>query len=132
MVAVIAGGETRNETIMRAIDHIESEEALDEKTILVTHDAARPFVSVGTLENCLQACEVHDGAMPVLPMKDTVYLSESGGTVTALLEREKIFAGQAPEAFVLGKYLAGHCCRSGSLRSRDRRSLRYWRGWISR
>ena len=44
----------------------------------------------------------------LLPMKDTVYFSGNGVSVTELLEREKIFAGQAPEAFVLGKYLAAN------------------------
>ena len=36
-------------------------------------------------------------------MKDTVYLGD-GRQITSLLEREKVYAGQAPEAFVLGKY----------------------------
>lgn len=43
--------------------------------------------------------------MPVLPMKDTVYYSVDGSRIDALLEREKILAGQAPEAFVYGPYL---------------------------
>ena len=42
--------------------------------------------------------------MPVLPMKDTVYESADGRSVTKLLEREKIYAGQAPELFRLRKY----------------------------
>ena len=42
--------------------------------------------------------------MPVLPMKDTVYYSEDGCTVGKLLDRKTIYAGQAPEVFLLGKY----------------------------
>ena len=37
-------------------------------------------------------------------MKDTVYFSEEGKTIDALINRSKIYAGQAPEAFQLGKY----------------------------
>ena len=44
-------------------------------------------------------------AVPVLPLKDTVYSSEDGKRLSGLLERAKILAGQAPEAFRLGKYL---------------------------
>ena len=40
----------------------------------------------------------------MLPMKDTVYLSRDGKSVSSLLNRQEIFAGQAPELFVLGKY----------------------------
>ena len=36
-------------------------------------------------------------------MKDTVYLGD-GKRISSLLEREKVYAGQAPEAFWLGKY----------------------------
>ncbi len=73
--------------------------------IVIVHDAARPLVSEGTLSKCILACREHEGAMPVLPMKDTVYLSDNKKTVTSLLDRSKVFAGQAPEAFRLGRYI---------------------------
>ncbi|MDE7233113.1 MAG: 2-C-methyl-D-erythritol 4-phosphate cytidylyltransferase, partial [Lachnospiraceae bacterium] len=46
----------------------------------------------------------HDGVLPVLPMKDTVYQSTDGKRVGALLNRSEIYAGQAPEAFRIGPY----------------------------
>ena len=101
-----APGENRQLSIVNGLEDIAAQ--YDEDTPVLIHDAARPFVVVGTLDACIQACEAHDGAMPVLPMKDTVYFSGNGVSVTELLEREKIFAGQAPEAFVLGKYLAAN------------------------
>ncbi|MCM1568372.1 MAG: 2-C-methyl-D-erythritol 4-phosphate cytidylyltransferase [Roseburia sp.] len=72
--------------------------------VVIIHDGARPLVSSRIIEDCLSACETHDGALPVLPMKDTVYQGE-GGRITSLLERQKLYAGQAPEAFVLGSYV---------------------------
>ena len=44
-VVVLAGGETRNETIMNSIDYIEENYGLSEDTIIVTHDSVRPFVT---------------------------------------------------------------------------------------
>lgn len=73
--------------------------------IVLIQDAARPFTPLTLINSCISACREHDGAMPVIPMKDTVYLSEDGKTVSSLTDREKLFAGQAPEAFVFGKYL---------------------------
>ena len=43
--------------------------------------------------------------MPVLPMNDTVYFSRSGRKVDELLNRNCIYAGQAPEAFRFDRYL---------------------------
>ncbi|MCX4339250.1 MAG: IspD/TarI family cytidylyltransferase [Lachnospiraceae bacterium] len=75
-----------------------------ENDMVVIHDAARPCVSAAQIADCLKSAKEHHGTFPVLSMKDTVYLSEDGKTVSSLLDRAKVFAGQAPEAFVLGKY----------------------------
>ena len=37
------------------------------------HDAARPLLKAGQIDDCYKALTGHDGVMPVLPMKDTVY-----------------------------------------------------------
>ena len=80
-----------------------SHDCPDDDYVLV-HDAARPLLTPELLERCLDGAVGHDGAMPVLPMKDTVYSSCDGKTVSGLLKRSEIYAGQAPEVFLLGKY----------------------------
>lgn len=79
-------------------------EYADTEDKVMVHDGARPLLSEALIEKCFIAGEGHDGVMPVLPMKDTVYMSEDGKVVSKLLKRENIFAGQSPEVFVLGKY----------------------------
>lgn len=76
-----------------------------EDCAVIIHDAARPLVSVDLIRCCINALDGHDGVMPVLPMKDTLYYSEDGNSINKLLERDKIYAGQAPEVFCLEKYL---------------------------
>lgn len=75
----------------------------DDDTVIV-HDAARPFLSEKLLNECYEGIKGHDGVMPVLPMKDTVYRSTNGKTVSELLNRQEIYAGQAPELFIFRKY----------------------------
>lgn len=83
-------------------------EPADEDCVLI-HDAARPLVSEQTIHTAFRLTEEHDGAMPVLPMKDTVYLSDSKKERAAeRLDRDRIFAGQAPEAFRLKLYDAAN------------------------
>lgn len=77
-------------------------------TIVLIQDAARPNTSLQTIADCFSLAEDEDGAMPVLPMKDTVYSSMDGVSISGLLDRKTIFAGQAPESFRLGKYLAAN------------------------
>ncbi len=76
-----------------------------ETDVVFIHDAARPFLTEELITQCFNNINGHDGVLPVIPMKDTVYLSKDGLKISSLLNREEIFAGQAPESFVIGKYL---------------------------
>ncbi len=98
-------GENRQLSIFNALKDIEKMGLGDMVDGVIIHDAARPFVMRETIEECLMALDKHDGAMPVLPMNDTVYFSRTGERVDELLNRNTIFAGQAPEAFLYRKYL---------------------------
>lgn len=98
-------GENRQLSIYNALLEIENMGLLDLTENVIIHDAARPFVSIDLIEECLEAASAHDGAMPVLPMNDTVYFSRTGTKVDELLNRNCIFAGQSPEAFDYKKYL---------------------------
>ncbi|MCH5186023.1 MAG: 2-C-methyl-D-erythritol 4-phosphate cytidylyltransferase [Oscillospiraceae bacterium] len=95
-------GKTRQLSIFNGLEDVMKYAGEDDYVII--HDAARPLVSAETIADCLDKAREHDGAMPALPMKDTVYFSEDGRTISSLLKRESIFAGQAPEAFALGAY----------------------------
>lgn len=97
-----ASGRTRQHSILNGLNDIRKY-AGDSDYVLI-HDAARPFVSRSQITDCIMAVKEHDGVLPVLPMKDTVYLSEDGRKVSSLLERSRVFAGQAPELFILGRY----------------------------
>lgn len=95
-------GENRQLSIFNGLEDIRK--YAEETDVVLIHDAARPLLSADMITACLEAMAGHDGVLPVLPMKDTVYYSEDGIRVSSLLERARIFAGQAPEAFALGKY----------------------------
>lgn len=72
---------------------------------VLIHDAARPNITAEMISECFMALEHHEGVMPVLPMKDTIYISRDKSTISELLDRDTLFAGQAPEAFCFKKYL---------------------------
>ena len=95
-------GKTRQLSVLNGLDDIASQ-AEEAESVLIL-DAARPLLSQQLIRDCYRALEGHEGVLPVLSMKDTVYYSEDGRQVTSLLERPKIFAGQAPELFVFQKY----------------------------
>lgn len=105
-------GENRQLSIYSGLCALQNtlfEEKLElDNVVVLIQDAARPNTSTELIAQCFNLDEMEDGAMPVLPMKDTVYLSEDGLSVSALLERKQVFAGQAPESFRFDKYMAAN------------------------
>ena len=100
-------GETRQYSIYNALKVVK-ENGFEEQSLVIIHDAARPLVSNELINRCYEACNRADGSMPVIAVKDTIYYSEDGKSITSLLDRNKLWAGQAPEAFVFGKYYKVH------------------------
>lgn len=80
----------------------------EKEHIVIIHDAARPLVSNELINRCIEGCKEADAVMPVIPVKDTTYLSTDGKHINALLDRSQLWAGQAPEAFRLIPYIDIH------------------------
>lgn len=98
-------GDTRQESVLNGLERASQFLKTDEDIVII-HDAARPNLRKELLELMVEKNRFYDGVLPVLPSKDTLYYSNDGSMISALLEREKIFAGQSPESFVFAKYYA--------------------------
>ncbi len=97
-------GETRQLSIYKGIEAILMDGNMSDTHTVLIHDAARPFLSSDLIDRCFDALPGHEGVMPALPMKDTVYMSADGDSISGLLDRKTVYAGQAPELFTLKKY----------------------------
>lgn len=98
-VEVIEGGTVRNETIMNAIAYIEAEGNLNEETIIVTHDAVRPFVTYRMIEENVEAAKEYGACDTVIPATDTIVESLDGDTISTIPERKHLNQGQTPQSF---------------------------------
>lgn len=101
---IAPAGESRQESILNGL--LALKQYAQEDDIVVIHDAARPNCEKKLFTKLIDTCIDVDGAMPVLPVKDTVYVSSNGGqSITGLLNRNELFIGQSPEAYKFGHYL---------------------------
>lgn len=96
-------GETRQGSVINALN-VAKEHGTSDSDIVLIHDAARPLLSTQLITDCLNACDDADAVLPVIPVKDTTYLSHDGKNIDSLLERKTLWNGQAPEAFRFGSY----------------------------
>ena len=98
-IAVIPGGPERNDTIMNAIAYIEREFELDDDTIIVTHDAVRPFVTYRIIEENIRAAREHGACDTVVLATDTIVQSVDGKLITSIPPRSEYYQGQTPQSF---------------------------------
>lgn len=98
-VVVIVGGSTRNETIMNAIDYIEEQHGLEQDTIIVTHDAVRPFVTHRIIEENIKAAKEFGACDTVIPATDTIVVSNDGKCISNIPDRSIMYQGQTPQSF---------------------------------
>lgn len=96
-------GETRQGSIVNILK-VAKENGANDSDVILIHDAARPLLTADLISKCLIACVDADAVLPVIPVKDTTYLSHDGIHIDSLLERKTLWNGQAPEAFKFGPY----------------------------
>jgi 2-C-methyl-D-erythritol 4-phosphate cytidylyltransferase len=95
VTSVVTGGETRAESVRIALAEIP-----DDAAVIVVHDAARPILPEEVLERVISALsDGFDGAVPVLPVANTVKRVRDGEVVETL-DRAELFMAQTPQAFV--------------------------------
>ncbi len=113
-VRLIVGGATRQASVLAALETL-SEDAPERVLI---HDAARPGVPGEVIERLLEALTGHPGAIPVLPVVDSLARAEDG-LMAASADRDTLRRAQTPQAFRFAEILAAHRAWSGERTAGD-------------
>jgi 2-C-methyl-D-erythritol 4-phosphate cytidylyltransferase/2-C-methyl-D-erythritol 2,4-cyclodiphosphate synthase len=88
----ILGGAERADSVRAGLDAIED-------GIVLVHDAARPFCPPEVVDRLLAALEKADGAVPVLPVADT--LAKGDRELRGTVNRTQMLRVQTPQAFYI-------------------------------
>ena len=102
------GGDTRQKSVFNAIRTIPKKDS-----IVLIHDAARPFVSKEIIEKTIEAAELYGAAVPAVAPVDTQKEINGDKTIVRHLVRKDLCAVQTPQAFLLEPLIA--CHRAASL-----------------
>jgi 2-C-methyl-D-erythritol 4-phosphate cytidylyltransferase len=93
--SVVAGGQTRTASVLAGLD-----EVAEDASVVLVHDAARPFLPEEVIERVLAPLsEGWDGVVPALEVSDTVKRVR-GDQVVETLDRDELVAVQTPQAFL--------------------------------
>lgn len=91
---VVAGGEERQQSVANGLAALPAA-----VTVVLVHDAARPFADREIIDRVLAVAELGVCAVPGIPVADTVKETDTGGLVLRTVPRERLVAVQTPQAF---------------------------------
>jgi len=98
-LAFVPGGAHRADSVRAGLDALP-----DDATIILIHDAARPFVSRGTIDAVIARARAGVGAIAAVPTSDTLKEVGQGPDratprITRTVDRERIWRAQTPQGF---------------------------------
>ncbi len=100
----VVGGATRSASVRCGLSAVPAD-----ATIICVHDAARPFASEFLFDEVIDAvCSGADGAVPGIPVVDTIKVVDESNVVTSTPDRRKLVAVQTPQAFRAKKLRQAH------------------------
>ena len=99
-VAVVRGGDTRQDSVANALAEVSPESDL-----ILVHDAVRPLVTLAQIERVIAEADACDAAILGIPAMDTVKevkrasLPTDVALITATIPRERVVLAQTPQVF---------------------------------
>lgn len=91
---VSVGGPERGESVANGLEDLP-----ENLSIVAIHDAARPLVPAEVIERVITQARSGTGAVPALPVTDTLKSVDAGGRITGTLDRGRLWRAQTPQAF---------------------------------
>ena len=99
----IHGGSTRQESVRLGLEAL----ADNPPDIVLIHDGARPFLDPGLIHRVLKALKTHKGAIPALPVHDTLKRGKDG-VIVGTEPRDGLYRAQTPQGFAYAEILEAH------------------------
>ena len=105
----VHGGASRQDSVRNGLEAL----VPDAPAHVLIHDAARPDLPRAVIARLLDALAARPGAIPVLPVVDSLAVAGSDGAMAGKAEREVLRRVQTPQAFRFPDILAAHRAWTG-------------------
>ncbi|MEM8724284.1 MAG: bifunctional 2-C-methyl-D-erythritol 4-phosphate cytidylyltransferase/2-C-methyl-D-erythritol 2,4-cyclodiphosphate synthase [Pseudomonadota bacterium] len=114
-VELVTGGASRQDSVRNGLEALQKGRP---QNVLI-HDAARPDLPHAVIERLLGALDDHSGAIPALPVVDSLAVAGDDGVMTGKADREALRRVQTPQAFRFEEILAAHRSWQGATTAGD-------------
>ncbi|HEX4570098.1 MAG TPA: bifunctional 2-C-methyl-D-erythritol 4-phosphate cytidylyltransferase/2-C-methyl-D-erythritol 2,4-cyclodiphosphate synthase [Dongiaceae bacterium] len=108
LLSPVEGGATRQDSVRLGLESLGE---VKPARVLI-HDAARPFADAGLIQRMVDALAATPGAIPALPVADTIKRGVEG-LIVETVDRHALWRAQTPQAFRYSEILAAHRSAAG-------------------
>ncbi|RMF74270.1 MAG: bifunctional 2-C-methyl-D-erythritol 4-phosphate cytidylyltransferase/2-C-methyl-D-erythritol 2,4-cyclodiphosphate synthase [Alphaproteobacteria bacterium] len=108
----VTGGASRQESVRLGLEALAK--GAEPPDVVLIHDAARPFPSSALIGRVMDAVTPGQGAVPALPLVDTVKRADEEGMVVGTVDRHGLWRVQTPQGFPFAPILAAHRRAAGA------------------
>ena len=98
---VTTAGKSRVGTVLNGIKYIKENLPFDDETMVISHEAIRPFVTGEIINRNINAMEEFDACTTVVAMRETVFESDDKKSISLMPKKAVLYRGQTPQAFRL-------------------------------
>ena len=99
----INGGKTRQESVKNGLNNLPK----NAKKVLI-HDGARCLIKPSYIDKCSLELDSHDAVVLAVKVTDTIKVVNESGFVKETPNREKLWAAQTPQGFLVEKLKEAH------------------------
>ncbi len=100
----VEGGATRQESVWLGLQALQQHQP----DLVLIHDGVRPFATPELFSRVIRAAQTTGGAIPGLPLTDTIKEIDEGGMISASPDRARLMRVQTPQAFAFDRIFAAH------------------------
>ncbi len=94
----VPGGTTRQHSVHAGLEALDALPADQRPELVLVHDGARPYVPAELVRRVLSALDRHDGAIPCVPVADTLKRGRNG-VIAETVPRDDLVRAQTPQGF---------------------------------
>lgn len=121
----VVGGATRQASVLEGLKAL----APARPDLVLIQDAARPFAAPAVIGDVIAVLDQYDGALPTLPITDTIKRTLDDREIVATEDRSQLAAAQTPQGFRFGQIFSAHM-RASTIRRQftDDAEIAEWAG----
>lgn len=100
----VMGGATRQSSVLEGLKAL----GRQRPDYVLIQDAARPFIDAELVTGVVAGLADHEGALPAVPVTDTIKRAPDGVNIVATEDRRVLFAAQTPQGFRYPQIFSAH------------------------